>query len=81
MKIKLLIPLTLLALAGCGERVALTPNTGGALPVKPAMAAKQPVAADLTTATTQARPERSDEQLNRTERERQDDKFDLPPGA
>jgi hypothetical protein len=78
MKTKLLIPLIMLSLGGCGARVALTPREGGALPAKPAMAAKQPTAAELTTATTQARPERSDEQLNRVE-QRQDDKFDLPP--
>lgn len=66
------------ALAGCGARVALEPKDGAAMPVKPAMAAQVPTAVQLTTPEPQARPERSDEQLRRSE-ERQEDKFDLPP--
>jgi hypothetical protein len=78
MKTKVIIAVVLMSLGGCGAQVALTPREGGTMPVKPAMAAKEPSATELITATTQARPERSDEQLNRSE-QRQDDKFDLPP--
>ncbi len=65
-------------LSGCGARVALQPKTGNSLPVKPLAATSVPTAAQLMTADTQARPKRSDEQINKSE-ERQDDKFDLPP--
>jgi hypothetical protein len=78
MKTKLIILVGAIALSGCGARVALTPEAGGAMPQKPAMAAKVPTADQLITSDTQARPERSDEQLRRSEK-RQDDKFDLPP--
>ena len=78
MKTKLIILVGAIALSSCGARVALTPEAGGSMPQKPAMAAKVPTADQLTTADTQARPERSDEQLRRSEK-RQDDKFDLPP--
>jgi hypothetical protein len=78
MTLRILSALVALSLNGCGAQVALTPRDGRAMPVKPAMAAKQPTPTELITATTQARPERSDEQLNRSE-QRQDDKFDLPP--
>lgn len=78
MKIKLIIMAAAVMLSSCGARVALTPQTGSDLPQKPAMAAKVPSADQLITADTQARPERSDEQLRRSEK-RQEDKFDLPP--
>lgn len=78
MKAGLIIGVVAIALSGCGARVALTPQAGGALPKKPAMAANVPTADQLITADTQSRPERSDEQLRRSEK-RQDDKFDLPP--
>ncbi len=78
MKTKLIIGVVAVALSGCGARVALTPEAGGALPEKPAMAAKVPTSDQLITADTQSRPERSDEQLRRSEK-RQDDKFDIPP--
>lgn len=78
MKTAFIITVAALMLSGCGAQVALSPEPGGALPVKPAMAAKVPTADQLITADTQARPERSDEQLRRSEK-RQDDKFDLPP--
>jgi hypothetical protein len=65
-------------LSGCGARVALQPKTGNTLPVKPLAATSVPTPGQLMTADTQARPKRSDEQINKSE-ERQDDKFDLPP--
>ena len=73
-----IIILTAIAISGCGARVALQPKDGASLPPKPAMAASVPTPAQLTTPEPQARPERSDEQLRRSE-QRQEDKFDLPP--
>lgn len=67
-----------LMLASCGGRVALTPEQGKTLPRKPVGAAATPTPEQLMTADTQARPERSDELLKRSE-QRKDDKFDLPP--
>lgn len=68
----------LLLLAACGQREPLRPTTGESLPPKPAMAARAPTAEELITPDTQARPERSEELLRRSE-ERTDDRFDLPP--
>ncbi len=65
-------------LAGCGRKVDLEPKQGQPLPVKPEGAPKVPTPEELMTPTTQARPQRSDEQLKRSE-ERKDDTFDLPP--
>lgn len=67
-----------LGLAGCGKKVDLQPRAGKVLPVMPAGAPKQPTAEDLMTPTVQARPERSDEILRRSE-QRPTDEFDLPP--
>lgn len=67
-----------LILAGCGRQVDLQPKQGQSLPVKPEGAPKVPTPVDLMTPSTQARPQRSDEQLKRSE-ERKDDTFDLPP--
>ncbi len=66
------------ALAGCGNRTDLRPRQGEALPVKPLFAPATPSVTKLLTPESQARPQRSDEQLNRSQ-ERRDDKFDLPP--
>jgi hypothetical protein len=68
----------LLALAGCGAREPLRPAAGETLPPKPAMAAKAPTVDELLTPPTDARPDRSDELLKRSE-ERPDDRFNLPP--
>lgn len=67
-----------LGLAGCGKKVDLQPRAGKVLPVMPAGAPKQPTAEDLMTPPVQARPERSDEILRRSE-QRPTDEFDLPP--
>ncbi len=64
--------------AGCGNRADLEPKAGQTLPVTPAGAPKQPTPEELTTPPTQARPQRSDEPLKRSE-EREADEFDLPP--
>lgn len=67
-------------LAGCGQREALRPAEGKALPVKPAMATTQPSATDLLTPTTTERPVRSDELLKQSV-ERPVDRFNLPPSG
>ena len=69
---------TLVVLAGCGSRVALKPAPGQGTPPVPAMAATAPTTEQMLTPTTEARPERVDELLRRSE-ERQEDRFDLPP--
>ena len=68
----------LILLAACGSREQLRPAAGETLPPKPAAAAETPTPAELLEPSTQARPERSDELLKRSE-ERRDDRFDLPP--
>jgi uncharacterized lipoprotein YmbA len=73
-----IMAIALLALAGCGGRVALTPKTGNSLPAKPETASVVPTPEQLLVPDVQSRPKRSDEQLKRSE-ERQNDKFDLPP--
>lgn len=67
-----------LPLAGCGKKVELQPRAGQAMPVTPEGAPKEPTAEELMTPTVQARPERSDEILKRSEK-RPVDEFDLPP--
>lgn len=78
MKRQWILGIALLALAGCGGRVALTPSTGNTLPTKPETASATPTPDQLLVPDVQSRPKRSDEQLKRSE-ERQSDKFDLPP--
>ncbi len=72
-----LAPATLL-LSACGSKADLKPAVGENLPVKPAGAPKQPTPEELMTPSIQARPERSDEPLKRSE-ERKEDEFELPP--
>ena len=72
-----LVPL-LMTTAACGQKVALVPLAGDPAPAVPAGAATAPTSDDLMTPTTQARPERSDELLKRSD-ERDADPFDLPP--
>ncbi len=67
-----------LTLAACGSRVPLRPVAGQGTPPVPALASAAPTTDQLLTPTTEARPERVDELLRRSE-ERQDDRFDLPP--
>ncbi len=67
-----------LLLAGCGANKQLTPAAGASLPQKPYGATATPTPAQLVTASTQARPTRSDELLTKSEARRSDD-FDLPP--
>ena len=65
-------------LAGCGRITALEPAPGQPLPVKPAMAARQPTAEELLQPRTDAAPSRVDE-LIRKSATRRADRFDLPP--
>ena len=78
MKAGFLIAATALLLAGCGQREALKPAEGHALPPKPAMAPTQPTVVDLLKPPIEARPGRSDDALTKSQ-ERPDDRFNLPP--
>ncbi len=73
-----LIALLGLTVAGCGRRESLAPKAGSSLPVKPEGAEKTPTPDQLMTPATQAKPQRSDEQLKKSE-QRREDEFDLPP--
>lgn len=68
----------LLALAACGKREDLRPADGAAMPPKPAMARDVPTTDELLTPGPEARPERSSEQVKRSQ-PRPEDPFDLPP--
>jgi len=68
------------ALAGCGSKKALVRPAGDPVPPKPAFADTAPTSDELITPDVQARPDRSDEVLRRSQR-RDDDRFDLPPTA
>ena len=66
-------------LAGCGLREPLEPPPGPPAPPAPAMASAPLTTEQMLTPPPIARPERVDELLRRSE-ERQEDRFDLPPG-
>jgi hypothetical protein len=68
-----------LAVAGCGLREPLEPAPGQILPPAPAMANRPLTSEELLAVPPIGRPNRVDELLRRSE-ERQDDRFDLPPG-
>lgn len=67
-----------LALAACGKAAPLKPAAGAALPVAPYGATERPAADRLIAASPEARPDRQDELLRKSE-ERRTDEFDLPP--
>ncbi|WP_375197548.1 hypothetical protein [Sphingobium sp.] len=67
-----------LALASCGGRQPLKPVQGQRMPAVPVGAPTAPTAAQLTTPSIQARPERNVELLTQS-KVRGDDQFDLPP--
>ena len=67
-----------LAASGCGRVADLEPAAGKPLPVKPMMARATPDAEQLLTPPPQARPDRIDELLKKSE-PRRADPFDLPP--
>ena len=66
------------ALTACGSKKQLTRPAGDPVPPKPAMAETAPTSDALVTPDSQARPDRNDEVLKRSQR-RGDDRFDLPP--
>ena len=68
-----------LTLAGCGLREPLQPAPGESMPPAPAMASRPMTTDELLEPPPEARPGRVDELLRRSE-ERQDDRFELPPG-
>jgi hypothetical protein len=65
-------------ISGCGSRTSLKPQEGNALPMKPFTAGEPLTPDQLLKLDPQAQPNRSDEQLKKSEK-RRDDKFDLPP--
>ena len=73
-----LLILTALILSACGNRGSLEPPKGKSLPPAVYGESVAPSGEELIEPSSQARPERSDELLRRSEK-RQDDKFDLPP--
>jgi hypothetical protein len=68
-----------LLLAGCGLREPLQPAPGESMAPAPAMASRPMTTDELLAPPPEARPGRVDELLRRSE-EREDDRFDLPPG-
>ena|SRR5688572_31857956 len=62
----------------CGQMAPLRPAPGQALPVKPLLASATPTAEQLLTPPTNARPQRIDELVKRSQ-PREPDRFDLPP--
>lgn len=74
----LLLPVLILSLAGCGARGKLKLPEGEAPPPAAYGTTATPTPDALTTATTQQRPQRSDELLRNSE-ERPNDPFQLPP--
>jgi len=76
---KRIVLLAALALGACGIRQPLQPAPGQAMPPAPAMASRPMTTDELLAPPPIARPERTDELLRRSE-EREDDRFDLPPG-
>ena len=66
-------------IAACGLREPLRPPPGETMPPAPAMASRPLTTDQLLAPPPVARPGRVDELLRRSE-EREDDRFDLPPG-
>jgi hypothetical protein len=73
-----LLIIALLGVAGCGRVSELRPEAGKSLPVKPLLARATPTADQLLTPPTNARPDRVDELMKRSEA-RKADPFDLAP--
>jgi len=75
---KRIVLLCLFSLGACGQQTDLAPAPGHALPVKPLLANATPTAEELLTPPVNARPQRVDELIKRSE-PRRPDRFDLPP--
>jgi len=71
--------LFVLLLGACGLREPLRPAPGQTMPPAPAMARRAMTTDELLEPPPLARPGRVDELLRRSE-ERENDRFDLPPG-
>lgn len=80
MKKLVIVAILALSLAACGSKKALFRPAGDQTPPVPALERIAPTSDEMMTPDDQARPERSDEILKRSEK-RKDDKFDLPPTA
>lgn len=74
------IVMAALLLTGCGSATGLKPPVGAEAAPKPYGATRTPTPTELLTPSNQARTERSDELLKKSERRRGDD-FDLPPSS
>jgi hypothetical protein len=68
-----------LLLGACGLREPLRPPPGQSMPPAPSMTSEPLTTDQLLAPPPVARPGRIDELLRRSE-EREDDRFDLPPG-
>ena len=68
-----------LTLCACGLREPLQPAPGQSMPPAPPMAERAMTTEELLAPSPEARPGRVDELLRRSE-ERENDRFDLPPG-
>jgi len=75
---RILVVITLAALAGCGRVADLHPAPGHSLPVKPLMARATPTVDELMTPPSYTRPARVDELVKKSQ-PRPQDPFDLPP--
>jgi len=75
---RLMLLLATSCAASCGRVAELQPAPGHALPVKPLMARTTPTVKDLLALPPNARPDRVDELMKRSE-PRPADPFDLPP--
>ena len=75
---RILVAITLAALAGCGRVADMKPAPGHALPVKPLMARTTPTVDELLTPPSYTRPGRVDELMKKSQ-PRPQDPFDLPP--
>ena len=75
---KRVVLLAVFCLGACGQMAELQPAPGEPLPVKPLLAKSTPIAEQLLTPPTNARPERIDELVKRSQ-PREPDRFDLPP--
>ena len=75
---RILVVAAVLAAAGCGRVADLEPAPGHKMPVKPELARETPTYEQLMKAPPQARPDRVDELVKRSE-PRPNDPFELPP--
>jgi hypothetical protein len=75
---RLLLLAAALGLASCGREADLKPAPGHAMPVKPLMARATPTVHDLLALPPNAKPDRVDELITRSQ-PRAPDPFDLPP--